>query len=97
MPFDFRLHIFLISMANFAFCFLWEKCILEHYLRQAIKRIKLKFKVKSGKKFKAIEQEIKADIWPFNNIVSNNRGETLTSDILVGGNQLTRSASQGKL
>lgn len=95
MPFDFRIKIFLVSMVNFVFCFLWEKWFLDHVLRQLVDKIKCRFVIKSSKIFKAIEQEIKEDNWPFNNIVSNNRELASKKPINLKG--LTRFSSEDRL
>ena len=94
MPFYFRLRIFLISIGNFVICFLWEKYFLEHLLRQAIAQLKRRMKVKSEKRFKAIEEEIKADNWPFNNVVTNGRDRTANEPVV---HRLTRFSSEDRL
>ena len=70
MPFDFRLQIFLISIGNFVFFFLWEKLFLEQILGQIIKRIKKKMNMKSSKPYKSILEEIDCQNWPFNDIIA---------------------------
>ncbi|KAH9404644.1 hypothetical protein TYRP_000470 [Tyrophagus putrescentiae] len=96
MPFDFRLKIFLISMGNFVFSFIWEKIFLEQVLRQAIVRLKRRLKVKSSKRFKAIEEEIKAESWPFNNVIASERHRKDNEPNAVG-RQLTRFSSEDRL
>lgn len=96
MPFDFRLKIFLISMGNFVFSFIWEKIFLEQVLRQAIVRLKRRLKVKSSKRFKAIEEEIRAESWPFNNVIASERHRKDNEPNAVG-RQLTRFSSEDRL
>ncbi|KAI2795922.1 hypothetical protein BLOT_016274 [Blomia tropicalis] len=87
MPFDFRLQIFLISIGNFVFFFLWEKLFLEQILGQIIKRIKKKMNMKSSKPYKSILEEIDCQNWPFNDIIAPS-----SSSFHTNGNMKRRSS-----
>lgn len=83
-------------MGNFVFCFFWEKYFLEHVLRTAIVRLKERMKVKSSKRFKAIEEEIRADSWPFNNVITSERHQN-DNEANANARQLTRFSSEDRL
>lgn len=97
IPFDFRLMIFFVSLGNFVFCFLWEKYFLDHVLRRAIERLKASLKIRSAKRFKGIDEEMKADNWPFNNIISNNRDTTSKESQSQVQHRWSRCASEERL
>lgn len=48
------------------FCLIWERYVLNWFLLEhLIPRFKKRFRIKSNKKFKLVEEKIRQDDWPF--------------------------------
>lgn len=73
IPNDFRIRLFIISICNFIFCFLWQKCFLEGFVeRRLLPFLKRRFNYCSSKKYHKIHELIKRDRWPFDQMICRN-------------------------
>ncbi|KAH9413831.1 hypothetical protein DERP_009429 [Dermatophagoides pteronyssinus] len=73
LPFDFRLKILSICVLNFIISFILERyfwyCLIARYILPWIRQ---KFRMKSKKKFRILDEQILKDNWPFEHLIDDN-------------------------
>ncbi|OTF73910.1 hypothetical protein BLA29_004205 [Euroglyphus maynei] len=73
MPFNFRMKILFICLLNFIFSFILERYFWHELIANYILPwFRTKFRMKSKKKYRILDEQIRRDNWPFEHFIDEN-------------------------